>query len=489
MKEKSLRSKTISGVKWTGINTAGISLFQILQVAVLARFLAKEDFGLVAMTMVVVTFTVVFVEMGLYAAIFHCQDATRKESSSIFWLNILNAILLYVLLIVAAPFVARFYEEPELQRLIPLLGSNLMLLALGGQQRITMQKEFRFKALAIIELSAYFTGFVVSAIAAVRGWGAYSLVVGTLTTSLIANICYFILNQRVNPLMWHFRPADTKRFVRIGAYNLGNNVLDFFSRETDILIIGKLLGSETLGLYSLAKQVVVKIYTMINPLIMTILNPLLSSVQQETARLRSLLLQAVQINASVYISIYLFVVLLSSEVLTILFGASYSSGYIVLSFLAVSYVSQAIGNPAMSLQIATGRTDIGFRWTLMRVLVTPLVILLAAGGGINMVAMALALLSAMLIIPHWRMQIRAMAGIKLSEYLSRFARTFAVFVAITATWMLLAHLIPTETGLVAGLIIKTTVGLAIYITALWLFDRQSVLKLKNIILTRKLTID
>lgn len=443
MKEKSLRSKTLSGVKWTGINTAGISLFQILQVAVLARFLVKEDFGLVAMTMVVVTFTVVFVEMGLYAAILHCQDATRKESSSVFWLNILNAILLYILLILAAPLVARFYAEPELQRLIPLLGSNLLLLALGGQQRITMQKEFRFRALAIIELSAYFTGFAVSAIAAIRGWGAYSLVVGTLTTSLIANICYFIQNQRVNPLLWHFRFADTKRFLRIGAYNLGNNVLDFFSRETDILIIGKLLGSETLGLYSLAKQVVVKIYTMINPLIMTVLNPLLSSVQKETERLKTLLLQAVKINASVYVIIYFFVILLSGQILTILFGEAYSSGYLVMSFLAVSYVSQAFGNPAISLQIATGRTDIGFRWTLLRVLITPLAILLAARGGINMVALALALLSMLLIIPHWRMQFRAMAAISLSEYLR----------------------------------------------ALWFFDRQSILKLKNFVISRKLTID
>lgn len=489
MIDQSLRSKTMSGVKWTGINTVGISLFQILQVAVLARFLAKEDFGLVAMTMVVVTFTVVFVEMGLYAAILHCQDATRKESSSVFWLNILNAVFLYFLLVVSAPFVSRFYEEAELQRLIPLLGTNILLLALGGQQRITMQKEFRFRALAQIELSAYFTGFVVSAIAATKGWGAYSLVVGTLTTSLIANVCYFIQNQRVNPLMFYFRLADTKRFLRIGVYNLGNNILDFFSRETDILIIGKLLGSETLGLYSLAKQVVVKIYSMINPLIMTVLNPLLSSVQKETERLKDILLKAIQINASVHIPIYLFIVLLSSEILTILFGQAYSSGFIVLSFLAISYVTQAIGNPAISLQIATGRTDIGFRWTLIRVLVTPLVILIAAGGGINAVAVSLALLSITLLIPHWRMQFKAMANVSLGEYLKRFGRPYAVFAAITSGWLILSVIFSFNTGLVAGLGVKTLVGGLLYVMALWIFDRESILKVKNLLLTRKLSID
>lgn len=483
-----VKSKTLTSIKWSGINTLSVALFQIMQIAWLTRFLTKDDFGLVAMTMVVVTFVVVCVELGLYAAILHCQNATREESSSIFWLNIVNALVLYAALYLLTPLIAAFYGENELNHLIPVLGIHVLLIALGGQHKITMQKEFRFKTLCIIDTTAYFVGMVVSVTAAINGMGPYSMVFGTLSTSFIVNIAYFVQNLKVNPLRFYFKLKDIQRYVTVAFYNLGNNLLDFFSREIDIVIIGKVLGAETLGLYSLAKQVVMKIYTVFNPIILNVLNPLLASVQSDLNTLRMYLLQAVRLNALINIPIYLMIVILSEELLTLLFGPNYSLGYVVLAFLAISYVSQSIGSPSISLQIATGKTYIGLRWTFIRIAITPIVIFLASAQGINAVAISLAVISVLLLIPHWWMQYKAMAGIRLKEYCKQFVRPFSAFAIITALFYVFGVYIFGSLAVIPALLGKLTTGVVLYLALMWWIDRESMLHLKTMLVNRKITI-
>ena len=93
-----LKKNAIQGVKWTTIGKIGRSVFQLLQISILARFLPKEAFGLVAMALFLVQFSNIFVDMGMTSAILHRQNATRKEYSSIYWLNILIAIIFYLFL-------------------------------------------------------------------------------------------------------------------------------------------------------------------------------------------------------------------------------------------------------------------------------------------------------------------------------------------------------------------------------------------------------
>ena len=158
---------------------------------------------------------------------------------------------------------------------------------------------------------------------------------------------------------------------------MGSSILDFFSSETDILIIGKMLGAESLGVYSLSKQIVSKLYSIVTPIIINVLNPILSAIQKEKSKVKYYYLKVVNLLASLNFPIYFIVILLSKEILTILYGDAYISGYLVLSFLAISYGLNTIGNPMGSLQIATGRTDIGFKWTILRVVITPIVIFFA----------------------------------------------------------------------------------------------------------------
>ncbi len=471
-----LKKTAIAGIKWTTIGTVGRSLFQLMQISVLTRFLPKEAFGLVAMALFLVQFSNIFVDMGMSTAILHRQSATRNEYSSIYWLNIFISLSLYALLFFAAPVAASFYNEPQLISLIPILGLNLLLMAMGRQHYTMMQKRFHFEAIAKTELLSFFIGLISAVLFAVYGFGIYSLVYSTLIASFISNTLFLILNIRSNPIHFHFRLRETKPFLRIGGYTMGSSLLDFFSREIDVLIIGKILGAESLGVYSLAKQIVLKLFSIINPIVISVFNPLLASIQKEKKRVRLSYLKIIKYFAYINFPVYVFIIVASREILQIVYGADYTSSYAVLSLLAFAYCLIALSNPVGSLQIATGRTDIGFKWTIIRVLVTPVFIYVGALGTIETVAAMFALLSFIFIVPLWFIQLRPMANIGLKEYIDQFYKPLSFFLIAALFVYLLGDTIQLMENVFLNLIIKGLFTVVYYGAFIFIVDKKEVME-------------
>ncbi|MFW5793719.1 MAG: MOP flippase family protein [Bacteroidota bacterium] len=480
-----IRETSFLGVKWSSIGTIGRSIFQLLQISILTRFLPQEAFGLVAMALFFVNFSNIFADMGMTAAILHTRNANRKEYSSIYWLNVLVAFALYCLLLIFREHIAAFYNETDLLPIIPILGLNIIIMSAGRQHKTIMQKKFLFKGIAIIELCSYFLGLMAAVILAIKGFGIYSLIYSTLTASFLSNTLYLIYNFKDEPISFRFRIRETKKFLKVGGYNTGSTLLDFFSKESDILIIGGMLGAESLGLYSLSKQIIMKLYAVLNPIIINVLNPIFSSLQNEAVKLKQYALKAIFFISSISIPIYLLVILSSKEILTILYGGNYESGYIVLSFLALSQLIHSINNPSGSLQIATGRTDVGFKWTLIRIVVTPITILFSSQYGINAVAASVALLHLLLLIPLWRIQIKTLANIKLSEYFRQFYKPLLICIFITTSFLLFTYHNELPYHIVINGLIKSITGLSLFAVSIFLLDRKRILSLKETLKTNK----
>lgn len=478
-----LKKTAIGGIKWTTIGTLGRSIFQLLQISILTRFLPIEAFGLVAMVLFVVQFSNIFVDMGMTSAILHRQNATKNENSSIYWLNIFISLFLYGILFFGTPVLAHFYNEPELHMLIPILGTNLLLMASGRQHRTILQKQFQFKVIAVTELISFFLGLIAATLLAINDFGVYSLVYSTLLTSFISNGLFLVQNLRLNPIYFHFRIKETKPFLKIGGFTMGSTLLDFFSRETDILIIGKLLGAESLGAYSLAKQIVLKLFHIINPIVVSVLSPLLSSIQNEKERLKTSYLKSIKYLAYINFPVYSFIIVTSKEILHLLYGSDYAEYYLVLSFLAFSYCLNALSNPVGSLQIATGRTDIGFKWTIVRVIITPPVILAGALINIQAVAAIYALLSLLFIVPLWFIQLKPMANIRLKEYLNQFYKPLLFFLMAILVIYLLSYKTEITDSIIVNAILKVVVTFFAFAIFIISIDKKSIFETYNLFIS------
>ena len=181
----SLRRQAARGVLWTGTGSDVTTTLQFIQWAVLARLLAPEDFGLMSMAMIVIGMADAFTDMGVSSAIIHRRDATRRQLSSLYWLNIVLGVVVFLLVAGLSPMIAKFFNEPEVARLLTLAAIVFLIAPLGQQFRVLLEKELQFNRLARIDMIGAAGGAGTAITTALLGYGVYSLIWGALAGHVI----------------------------------------------------------------------------------------------------------------------------------------------------------------------------------------------------------------------------------------------------------------------------------------------------------------
>ena len=416
-------------MKWTTLSAIVNSVVKLLQIAILTRFLPKSDFGTIAIATLFIGFTELFLDMGISSAILHKQDTTKNEYSSLFWLNVFTGLILTAILWGLSPVIAQFYHDESLTLILRLLSLNVLISSVGRQHHTIRQKKLNFKFLAIVELTAYIGTFILAVLLAYMGYGIFSLVFSTIFSVAFPNFvnCAYGIYKDGN-IQLHFRLKETYPFLKIGVFKIGSSILDYFSREFDVFIISTTLGKETLGVYSLCKKIIQMIYRLVNPILTKVLTPLFAKIQNDKQRLTANYLRVVNILATTNHPIYILIAILSTSILNTLYGPSYIEGQYVLSLLAVSYGLMSICNPVGTLQVALGRTDIGFYWTIFRIITNSLFIYVGALFSVNILALAILVYNILVIFPFWYLQYRPMLNISFVEYLK--SNIFQFLIAI-----------------------------------------------------------
>ena len=413
----SIKKQVLTGVKWTTVGTVVLAVTAILRVSVLTRFLDKADFGLMALVTFVMGFMALFNDMGLTSAILHKQNITKNQYASLYWFNLLVSFVMYAVLLAITPLVANFYNQPELDILIPLLGLTLIISGIGRQFKVIEQKKLLFKGISFVDMSTSILSLLVAVVLAARGFGVYSLVYSSLVQSFTSNLVFLIMGLRKQGLQFHLSFDETKPFLKIGGFQVGGQVVNYFNRDLDILLIGKFFSPDILGGYSLAKQLVFRPAQLINPILVKVASPALALFQHDKAALKKNYLRLVNIVTTINLPTYLGIILFAPWVVTILYGEGFDDIVLLVRILSVYMIFRAIGNPVGSLVIATGRTDLEFIWNIVTLLILPLFIYVGSQYGIVEVTIAITSAMAILYIPSWKLLINRMIGASLKEYL------------------------------------------------------------------------
>lgn len=411
-------SQIFSGVKWTAIGSAVVAITAILKVSILARYLEKEDFGIMALISLVIGFMNLFSDMGLTSAILHKQDITKNEYASIYWLNAIISIVLYLLLVLVTPLIADFYHEKALKQLIPLLGLNLLISAIGRMFRTIENKFLLFKAVALIDIFSSVLSLFCATYLAVSGFGIYSLVYSALAHYTFSSIVLLLLGLKKYGLLFHFNSNETKPFLRIGLYQVGGQVVNYFNRDIDLLLVGKLFSTEVLGGYSLAKQLVMRPMNFINPIMTRVGAPVLSKFQEQIHILKDNYLKLINIVSTINILVYVAIVIFAEFFVEILYGRGFDEIVSLVRILCFYMVFRAVGSPVGSLVVATGKTHLEFYWNLLTLLILPLFIYQGSLFGVKGSAWGLTLSAIVLFVPGWKFLVNKMTGASLFEYIN-----------------------------------------------------------------------
>jgi O-antigen/teichoic acid export membrane protein len=474
-----LRRAATAGARWTG-TAMGIRIaLQFVQLAVLARLLRVEDFGLMAMVNVVLAFALTFADSGVSNAIIHYRDAAREELSSLYWLNVLSGIAVAVVLWLAAPLLADVYRQPPLVDLLRASAVVFVVGPLGQQFQVLFERDLRFKRLAAIETAAVVISTVAGIGLAMRGYGVWSLVWTTIVNAFVKAVALAVIGWSTWRPMMHFRPLECRRFLRFGVYQMGERTLNLLGQQLDKIVIGILMGPVPLGYYDMASRLISRPYQIINPVFTRVAFPVFSAVQKDRDRLRKGYLELMEVLNAITIPLYVGMMALATPFVYVQLGEKFAPSIPLLQILCIVGFAFALSSPAGSLILACGRADIGFYLNILRTGLILAGIWIGSRWELEGIAWSMVIVVAAIMFPVHAWVRWKLVRMRLGEFL-RVAAPFFWSALIAAIPCVAGHRWVPWPSAVVELLVLFAAALAIYVGILWWRERPRVRRIVSL---------
>lgn len=471
-----------SSVKWSAVSQISRLGAQLLGLTILARLLPSADFGLIAMAVVVTGFAGLFRDFGTAAAVIQKAEISDRLLDTVFWFNVALGCAIAVVIVFAAPAIAWGFGEPRLTTVLLALAVVFPISGLGAVHQALLERASRFRPLALLESTAAFLGLGSAVLAAFAGWGVYSLVAQTLVTALV-NTTGLWLNSGWRT-KWQMETRELKQLMGFSGNLVGYNVFNYFVRNADNVLIGRFLGASDLGYYSMAYKLMLWPLQNISGVLGRALFPALSRMQGETARLAESYVRVtaavVLITAPLMFGLF---VLREPFVATIL-GERWQPVAELLFWLAPVGFMQSIGTMVGSLYLASGRTDVMFKWGIFAGLLAILAFVIGLQWGLEGVAAAYFLVSVFFFWPSLAIPFR-FVGLRVSALIRRIAPSLLlaagmalIVSAAAAAW---PQQLPSPALRLIGLV---CLGVMAYAVGAFVFQRAMVESVANALFRR-----
>ena len=390
-KQKSLGVSAAKGVFWVGGGQVLAQCIQMVTAICLARLLVPEDFGLFGMALVITSFSQIFSNFGIGTALVQKQSVNQSILSSCFWLNVMIGGVATLTLVLMAPFLADFYEEDRVEIVLIVLSFNLLLTGIFVVSGSILYKEMRFEYLAKAKIVGSMMGALLVVAMAWFGWGVWSLVAqpmvgSTITGLLVARYAGWFPR-------WEFSWAETREITKFSLDVFGANILSYSTRYADKLLIGKYLGSEALGYYSMAYQIMLYPMSQISSVLIRVLFPTLSKLQGEMSRFREVYVKAVTTIAFITFPMMSGLFVVSDDFVSVVFGEKWLPMLPVFEVLCMIGMLQSVGTTAGTIHLSTGRTREHLYLLMVSVPITLVAFYIGLDWGILGVATAYAIMA------------------------------------------------------------------------------------------------
>lgn len=355
---KSILSKTITGVFWSLSGQIGIQIVRLGTILVLARFfLTPADFGLLNMFVAFTGFSKILIDFGFSQALIQKKEVSQEDYSTVFWTNTIICTLITISLILFAASISNFYNAPRLYTIILVLSPIYFFEGLISVQRLILQKELAFKVLASIEFASMLVSGVLACSMGYFGYEIWALCAFYLSTPIItAGLLWFYVG--------YWRPSfiysskSLKEIFSFSMYLLGNNTLNYWSRNIDKVLVGKFIGESALGYYSQAYSLVLIPVSNFSNTLSRVMFPAFSKMQGDNENLPKIFVQASK--AILFINLPIFLILnLGAELFTlILLGEKWLTITPLLKIFAFVGLIMSIRTIHSSVFMSQNRNDL-----------------------------------------------------------------------------------------------------------------------------------
>ncbi|MDI6827162.1 MAG: MOP flippase family protein [Armatimonadota bacterium] len=472
------KNKTIRGIGWSVAGQLSNQALTIITTVILARLLSPREFGLLAMVIVITSFANLFSEMGFGSALVQRQNIRQEHLSSVFWLNVAAGLLLTIAFIICSPLISSFYGESILKPLTLLISANFAVGSLSIVQRTNFVKTLNFRKLFIVETTAVAISGLVAIALAYAGAGVWSLAVQSVVLTSVTTLMLWLLSGWRPSLI--FRLDAIKDLLGFSANLFGTDVLNYWVRNIDYLLIGRFIGSNPLGIYKNAYQIMLFPLTNVSRVISRVMFPALSIIQDEKARVRSIYLQITRTIALITFPMMIGLFVVVKPFVLAIFGTKWSDMIPVLRVLSVVGMMQSIGTLNGNLYLSQGRADLQFKVSLFVKATAVLGIVIGLRWGILGVAIGYAVASILNSYPAFYFAGR-LVDLSYWRLWRNLLGVVSCSVAMAAIVFGVGAILPTKWPYSVQLLCQVTAGALAYITMLHFLNIKAYAEAKQIL--------
>lgn len=359
-----LKQKAVSGMVWSALQKYSTMLIHFVSDIILARLLTPFDYGCIGMLMIFMVLAESFIDGGFGSALIQKKRPTQEDYSTIFFWNLGMAVLLYAVLYLSAPYIARFYGIPLLSPVLRVQGIILFIYAFNIVQRNQLQKKLNFKVLSIVTITTSIISLIVTILLAYHGYGVWSLVVqNILTAGIPALVFWFYIKWRPHFI---FSWQSFKALFGFGSYMFLTHLVNQFSQQVRGLFIGKLYNPAIMGYYSKAYSTEKLASQSISQVLNQVTYPLYVEVQDDREAMNRML-KKLSVSIAYITFPLMFVLMLVAKPLFILL---YSERWIesIPYFQILCLVGLGVCLQSVNLQTisAIGKSKVMFVWALIK---------------------------------------------------------------------------------------------------------------------------
>lgn len=351
----------LKNAQWNMFSQFFKMLVQLINVIYLAKIIPPAEYGIMAMALVIINLGILLRDLGTSAAIIQKKKLTQDLINTIFWLNSFMGLILAIVIIISAPFVASFYGQVKLFPVLILLSITFPLSSCAATHLALLERDSHFKIISFIEVSSSIVAVIVAISMANMGFGVFSLVGQAIILNLMSAI-QFWRASKWRPSFKRFINFTELRSIFGFSANLSLfNFINYFSRNADSFIIGKFLPAATLGSYNLAYRLMLFPIQTLTFVANRSLYPILSRHQDDSLLISKNYFNCVFVILMLTTPLMSGLAFYSTPFIQLVFGEQWFLTAEILRWLAPTAIIQAVLSTTGAVFMAKAKTDVLMR--------------------------------------------------------------------------------------------------------------------------------
>lgn len=477
MNDSGLRNRTMSSILWRFAERCGAQGVSFAVSVVLARLLAPDVYGTIALVSVFITILQVFVDSGMANSLIQKKDADDIDFSTVFYFNIIVCFILYCVMFIAAPVISAFYEDKELIPIIRVLSLTLLISGIKNVQQAYISRNLLFKRFFFATLGGTIGAAIIGITLAYLGYGVWALVAQQLFNATVDTIILWI------SVKWRpkrvFSLERLKALFSYGWKLLASGLLDTVYNNIRQLVIGKMYSPSDLAFYNKGQQMPSLIITNINASIDSVLLPVMSREQRDSMRVKDMTRRAIKTSTYIIAPMMVGLTAVAPTIINILFTEKWLSSVPFLRIFCIIYLFYPIQTANLNAIKALGRSDLFLKLEIIKKSLGFGLLVSTMWYGVMAMAYSL-LINCFLgqIINSWpnRKLLKYSYLEQLKDILPGIVLAVIMGVCVSAI-----SLMPIQVPEILVLVIQIVVGFAIYVIGSEISRNDSYMYLKNTI--------